>query len=90
MKEQLKKINFDVLLVGAGAYSLPLCTFAKSQGKVGIHLGGNTQLMFGILGKRWLGRNSSIDHRYFNDAWIHPLPEDTPKECRKIEDGCYW
>ncbi len=40
IEEQLKKINFDVLLVGAGAYSLPLCTFAKSLGKIGIHLGG--------------------------------------------------
>ena len=41
MKQQIVKTNFDVLLVGAGAYSLPLCSFAKSLGKIGIHLGGN-------------------------------------------------
>ena len=91
MKKQIAAIDFDVLLVGAGAYSLPLCTYAKSLGKVGIHLGGNMQLIFGILGKRWLVEpNCSIDHKYFNDAWIYPLKEDTPDNNKKIEGGCYW
>lgn len=90
MKRQIGQAEFDVLLVGAGAYSLPLCTFAKSLGKVGIHLGGNLQLMFGILGKRWLVNNASIDHRFFNDAWIYPMPVDTPVDCTKVEGGCYW
>jgi len=90
MKRRIQEREFDVLLVGAGAYSLPLCVFAKSLGKVGIHLGGNMQLMFGILGKRWLVPNASIDHRYFNDAWIYPLTEETPEGCAKIENACYW
>jgi hypothetical protein len=90
MKRQIGQEEFDVLLVGAGAYSLPLCTYAKSLGKVGIHLGGNLQLMFGIMGKRWLVSNASIDHRFFNDAWIYPLAEDTPRDCNKVEGGCYW
>ncbi len=90
MKNQISLTHFDVLLVGAGAYSLPLCVYARSLGKIGIHLGGNTQLMFGILGKRWLVRNASIDHRFFNDAWIYPLPEETPVGCAKVEAGCYW
>jgi hypothetical protein len=90
MKEQISANDFDVLLVGAGAYSLPLCAYAKSLGKIGIHLGGNTQLIFGIMGKRWLVPNSSIDHRYFNDAWIYPLKEETPVGNTKIEGGCYW
>ena len=91
MKKQIAATDFDVLLVGAGAYSLPLCTYAKSLGKVGIHLGGNMQLIFGILGKRWLVEpNCSIDHKYFNDAWIYPLKEETPEGNDKVEDGCYW
>ena len=90
MKRQIDAASFDVLLVGAGAYSLPLCVYAKSLGKIGIHLGGNTQLLFGIMGKRWLVKNSSIDHRFFNDAWIYPLLEDTPNGCEKVEGGCYW
>ena len=90
MKSQIRKTGFDVLLVGAGAYSLPLCVYAKSLGRVGIHLGGNMQLLFGILGKRWLVPNASIDHRFFNDAWMYPLAEDTPEGCVKVEGGCYW
>ena len=90
MRRRIRQADFDVLLVGAGAYSLPLCVYAKSLGKVGIHLGGNTQLLFGILCKRWLVRNASIDHRFFNDSWIYPLPEETPENCAKIEGGCYW
>jgi hypothetical protein len=90
MKKQISAYDFDVLLVGAGAYSLPLCAYVKSLGKIGIHLGGNTQLVFGIMGKRWLVPNSSIDHKYFNDAWIYPLKEETPEGNTKIEGGCYW
>lgn len=90
MKKQIAATDFDVLLVGAGAYSLPLCTYAKSLGKIGIHLGGNMQLLFGIMGKRWLVPNSSIDHKYFNEAWIYPLKEETPEGNVKVEGGCYW
>ncbi len=90
MQTKIAEIDFDVLIVGAGAYSLPLCAYAKSLGKIGIHLGGNTQLMFGIMGKRWLVPNSSIDHKYFNEAWIYPLKEETPEENTKVEGGCYW
>jgi hypothetical protein len=90
MKRQIRQTDFDVLLVGAGAYSLPLCTYARSLGRIGIHLGGNTQLLFGILGKRWLVKNASIDHRFFNESWVYPLPEETPENCAKIENGGYW
>ena len=90
MKKQIALADFDVLLVGAGAYSLPLCVYAKSLGKVGIHLGGNMQLLFGIMGKRWLVSNASINHKYFNDAWVYPLKEETPEGNYKVEGGCYW
>jgi hypothetical protein len=90
MKQRIQETRFDVLLVGAGAYSLPLCAYARSLGKIGIHLGGNTQLLFGIYGKRWLVKTASIDHRFFNEAWCYPLQEETPPNCTAIEDGGYW
>lgn len=90
LKRQIREPDFDVLLVGAGAYSLPLCAYARSLGRVGVHLGGNLQLLFGILGKRWLVKGASIDSRYFNDSWVYPLPEETPDNCESIEGGCYW
>jgi hypothetical protein len=88
LKANLKEIDFDVMLVGAGAYSLPLVAEAKRLGKVGIHLGGAIQLLFGINGKRW---DSSFDFQnLFNEYWIRPLKEDTPASKEIVEGGCYW
>jgi hypothetical protein len=88
LKANLKEIDFDIMLVGAGAYSLPLIVEAKRLGKVGIHLGGAIQLLFGINGKRW---DSSSDFQALvNEYWIRPLKEDTPSSKEIVEGGCYW
>ena len=44
---------FDVAIIGCGAYGMPLAAMLKQAGKQAIHLGGATQLLFGIKGKRW-------------------------------------
>jgi hypothetical protein len=88
MKQQMTEMDFDVALIGAGAYSLPLAVHAKKLGKQGIHLGGGTQIYFGIKGKRW--DNQPTFRKFFNDAWIRPLPEDTPENCLSVENGSYW
>ena len=88
LKANLKEIDFDIMLVGAGAYSLPLVVEAKRLGKVGIHLGGAIQLLFGVNGKRW---DSSSDFQALvNEYWIRPLKEDTPSSKETVEGGCYW
>ena len=76
--------EFDVALVGAGAWSLPLGRRTKQMGKSAIHLGGETQLLFGIQGKRW--EYASI----YNSAWVNADSEETPKDTNRVEDGCYW
>lgn len=76
--------DFDLALIGAGAWSLPLAMHIKRMGKCAIHMGGEMQLLFGIKGKRW--ENSNI----YNSAWTRPDPEDTPINANSIEDGCYW
>jgi hypothetical protein len=53
MKNQMNNIDYDVAIIGCGAYGFPLASHAKKMGKIGIHLGGVTQLLFGIKGKRW-------------------------------------
>ena len=53
MKSQMNNIDFDVAIIGCGAYGFPLAAHAKKLGKIGIHLGGVTQLLFGIKGSRW-------------------------------------
>jgi hypothetical protein len=86
LTEAALREEFDIALVGAGAWSLPLLGNLKKAGKKGIHLGGSTQVAFGIQGKRWDGYWS----RYYNDCWIRPLSEDTPAGHEQKEDGCYW
>lgn len=88
MCQQMTAMAFDVALIGAGAYSLPLVAHAKKLGKTGIHLGGATQLYFGIIGGRW-DQNCNVQ-ALVNKYWIRPLPEDTPARNELIEGGCYW
>jgi hypothetical protein len=85
--EAILRCQFDLALIGAGAWSLPLLANLKKEGRKGIHTGGATQLFFGIRGKRW---DVQKGYKIFNANWIHPLPEDTPGGHLRKEEGCYW
>jgi hypothetical protein len=80
--------DFDVAIVGCGAYGLPVGAHAKKLGKVAIHLGGAAQLLFGIAGKRWCAQPAF--RAIMTDAWRPPLESERPPGWEKIEDGCYW
>ncbi len=87
MKNEISKIDFDIALVGAGAYGSSLCSFIyKSLGKQAIQTGGATSTMFGIIGKRWETRHHVA--QYMNEYWIRPSRK--PKGYEKVEKGCYW
>lgn len=88
MEEKIKSIDFDIAIIGCGAYGMPLASFVKTMGKKAVHLGGATQLLFGIKGKRWEGMDEF--KRLFNEYWISPLPDDTPNHFKRVESGCYW
>jgi hypothetical protein len=79
---QMTQTEFDVAIIGCGAYGFSLAAFAKRLGKKAVHLGGATQLLFGITGKRW----GDIG----NEHWVRPLPEERPQGFEKVEGGCYW
>ena len=87
LKSQMDEITYDVVLVGAGAWSLPLVAHAKARGKVGIHTGGATQIFFGIKGHRW---EKSEAPEYYNEAWVRPNREETPESAHILEKACYW
>jgi hypothetical protein len=87
-KNLIDDINYDVLLIGAGASALPLVAHARKTGRKGVHLGGPLQLLFGIKGSRW--NNSSVGKHFYNSAWIKPSINETPLKFKDIEDGCYW
>jgi glycosyltransferase involved in cell wall biosynthesis len=76
--------DFDLALIGAGAWSLPLGSRIKRMGKGAIHMGGEMQLLFGIKGKRWA--NTEL----YNSSWVTAEPDERPKNRNRIEDGCYW
>ena len=88
MKEKMSNTSFDVCYVGAGAWGLPLAVHAKRLGKIGIHSGGDTQLLFGIEGKRW--NNNELIQGSVNEHWVRPSAEETPNNKEYIENGCYW
>ena len=77
MKNEMSKKTFDIALIGCGAYGLPLAGHAKRLGKIGIHLGGSLQLLFGIKGKRW--DNDPQVNKFYNDYWVRPSESDKPK-----------
>jgi len=87
-KAEMRRRQFDVAIVGAGAWSLPLAAYAKQLGRWGIHLGGGTQLLFGIRGRRW--DDNPLLTRFYNDAWTRPSDAETPQTMTQVEGGCYW
>ena len=88
MEEEMDLLDYDVAIIGAGAFSLPLAVHAKHRGKVGVHLGGPTQILFGIKGDRW--QKFETIRCFFKDSWVRPMKEETPSSCAAIENGCYW
>ena len=88
LKNKIEKIEFDVAIIGAGAYGLPLASFVKELGKHAIHIGGATQILFGIKGKRWEDRKEF--HSFFNEYWKSPLETEKPKNYKSLEEGAYW
>lgn len=89
MKEQIATTDFDIAIIGCAAYGLPLASFVKDLGKQAIHLGGVTQLLFGIKGKRWEEWEHYTDLRKNNGQnWI--FANEIPENYKKIEGGCYW
>lgn len=93
MKGEIDKTDFDICLIGAGAYGFPLSAHVKRMGKKGFHLGGSLQLLFGIRGKRWERQDYHEIHNYpklINDYWVRPGEDEKPSNAEIVEDACYW
>lgn len=93
MCSDISKMEFDVALIGAGAYGMPLAAHVKKLGKKAVHMGGVTQILFGIIGRRWekpIPGGYPPLTRFVNDHWTRPLPEETPLSFRSVSSGDYW
>lgn len=94
MKDEMDKVDYDVCIIGCGAYGFPLAAHAKKQGKKAIHLGGITQMLFGIKGRRWddlnLNKESGPFISLMNEYWVRPDETEKPAVAGIIEGACYW
>ena len=88
LKNTIATEAFDVCIIGCGAYGFPLAAFVKAIGKQAIHLGGATQMLFGIKGKRW--DLKEISKELYNQSWTRPSENEKPAGAFKVEGGCYW
>jgi hypothetical protein len=88
MKTAMDAAHYDVAIIGCGAYGFPLAAHAKRRGKLAVHLGGATQILFGIRGNRW-DANPQIS-RLYNEWWVRPAPEERVAGANRVEDACYW
>ncbi|OBR89894.1 hypothetical protein CLRAG_38710 [Clostridium ragsdalei P11] len=88
MYNEALKIDFDIALIGCGAYGFPLAAKLKKAGKQAIHMGGMLQILFGIKGRRW--DDDPIVSKLYNEYWVRPGENEKPVRAESIENGCYW
>ena len=89
MCREIDKLEFNVALIGAGAYGFPLAAHIKRSGRKAVHVGGALQLMFGIKGKRW--EKDQELQLFVNEHWVRPDINETPRDLNSLESGgCYW
>lgn len=88
MKAEIDKRDFDIAIIGCGAYGFPLAAHVKQIGKKAMHLGGAVQNLFGIR-----SRGMEKDPKFadmMNEYWVRPSEEETPIGFEKVEKGLYW
>lgn len=89
MCHDISKIDFDVAILGCGAYGMSIGAFIKSKlRKQAIHLGGVSQLLFGIKGGRWDAMSEYA--ALYNDNWTRPFDSERPALYKAHEGGAYW
>lgn len=99
MKKEIDSKDYDICLIGCGAYGFPLAAHIKRKGKKAIHMGGALQLLFGIKGKRWEDPNYGVKEwsipygsytSLINEYWVRPENKTKPQNANQVEGGCYW
>lgn len=89
LRGEMESIASDVVVIGAGPLGFLLAAEAKRMGRVAVHLGGATQLLFGIRGKRW---DEVEEFGFQNEFWVLPSVDETPSEPPRalFDRGAYW
>lgn len=89
MKAEIDRHDFDIALIGCGAYGFHLAAHVKRRGKISIQLAGWLQFLFGIYGNRWTNDQPEFA-QFINENWIRPGESERPDNSQTVEGGCYW
>lgn len=85
----MERKDFDVALIAAAGLTIPIAAHVKLLGKIGISFGGDLQIIFGVIGKRW--REQKLWRKeYFNNCWIDMPEKYWPKKSKICDSGAYW
>lgn len=94
MCNDIETLDFDIALIGCGGYGLPLCNFIKTKmNKSAIYIGGALQILFGVMGNRWINGNGPILKKILEEHkpnFIHPSGDELLPDRKNVEGGCYW
>lgn len=92
MCNDIEKLEFDIALLGCGGYGLPLCNFIKTKmNKSSIYIGGGLQLLFGVMGHRWINRDDwKKIIKENNTNFIYPSNDEQLDNKNTIENSAYW
>lgn len=88
MKSEIDKRDFDIAIIGCGAYGFPLAAYVKQIGKKAVHLGGAVQNLFGIQSNASVV-NTTLANQ-MNEYWIRPNKDETPSNYELVENSRYW
>lgn len=91
MKSEIDKRDFNIAIIGCGAYGFPLAAYVKQIGKKAVHLGGAAQYLFGIQSNALENDKDMVDLiKLINEYWVRPNQAETPKGNEKVENSRYW
>lgn len=88
MKDEIGKRDFDIAIIGCGAYGFPLAAYVKQIGKKAVHLGGAVQNLFGIQSNA--SENNKDLAGMINEYWVRASQAETPRNAEKVENSRYW
>ncbi len=85
---EIKQIDFDIAILGCGAYGHMLCHKIDTElKKEAIYVGGSIQTLFGIISSR----EKEHGKIKYDENWISKIPDEyKPANHKLIENGCYW
>ena len=85
---KVKEAHADIAIIGCGGLGMILGAELRRLKISAFVLGGATQVLFGMKGKRWA--THPVISGFWNAAWVWPSEAETPKGAAFVEGGCYW